>query len=86
MFRWKSFRKARVAPQVDEYIRRRYEDLAVCIHLDIANDRGLFCHYTPWLDGIMGKFDLPEDYRSRYSLVATDSHGRHIGCSGRAWN
>lgn len=83
--RWKR-RKTRIAPLVDDYIRRRYEDLAVCIARDIVNNRGLLCYYTPWLDHMMGKFNLPLDYRARHSLVATDSEGRHIGCSGAAQN
>lgn len=83
MFKW---RKSRIAPQVDDYIRRRYEDLAVCIAKDIANNRGLFCYYTPWLDHMMGKFNLPQDYRVRHSLVVTDSEGKHIGCSGAVSN
>lgn len=80
--RWKT----RVAPQLDPYIQRRYEDMAVCIQVDIASNRGLLCHYTPWLDQIMEKFDLPEEYRLRHSLVATDAHGRHIGRSGAVQN
>lgn len=79
-------RKARVAPYVDIYIRRRYEDMAVCIHADIASNKGLLCYYTQWLDQMMVKFDLPEEYRSRHSLVATDSHGKHVGCSGATSN
>lgn len=79
-------RKTRVAPQVDRYIHRRYEDMAVCIQVDIASNRGLLCYYTAWLDQIMEKFNLPEEYRLRHSLVATDSHGRHIGCSGAVQN
>lgn len=79
--------KTRIAPlQVDEYVRRRYEDLAVCIAQDLASDRGLFCYYTPWLEYMMGKFNLPGNYRMKHSLVAKDSQGRHIGCSGAAKN
>lgn len=81
--RWKT----RIAPeQVDTYTKRRYEDLAVCISRDIASNRGLFCYYTPWLDHMMGKFDLPQEYRARHSLVATDSQGKNIGCSGAMKN
>lgn len=75
-----------MAPQVDPYIRRRYEDMALCIHVDIDADRGLLCYYTPWLDQIMERFDLPEEYRLRHSLVATDAQGRHIGRSGAVKN
>ena len=80
-------RKARIAPlQVDDYVRRRYEDLAVCIAQDLASNKGLFCYYTPWLDYMMSKFDLPGDYRMNHSLVARDPQGRHIGCSGAVKN
>lgn len=79
-------KKTRIAPQVDDYVRRRYEDLAVCIAHDIANNRGLVCYYTPWLDHMMGKFNFPLDYRARHSLVAMDLEGRHIGCSGAVKN
>ena len=34
----------------------------------------------------MVKLELPEEYRERHGLVATDSHGRHIGCSGAVKN
>lgn len=83
--RWKT----RIVPEVQEadvYTRRRYEDLAVCIAHDIASNRGLFCYYTPWLDHMMGKYDLSQEYRARHSLVATDSQGKHIGCSGAVKN
>ena len=79
-------RRARVVPKVDPYIERRYEDMAVSIRTDIARNKGLFCYYTPWLEQIMERFELPEEYRRRHSLVATDSNGRHIGCSGATTN
>ena len=77
-----------MVPLVDEtgYISRRYDDLAVCIHFDIANNRGLFCYYTEWLEEMMCKHNLPVEYRARHSLVAKDSHGRSIGCSGAVEN
>ena len=67
-------------------MRRRYEDLAECIHQDIARDRGLLCLYSRWLDFMMAKVNLPEEFRRRHSLVLTDSQGRHIGCSGAVKN
>lgn len=54
----------------------------MCIARDIARNRGLLCYYTQWLEDMMGKFDLPQDYRARHSLIAIDSQGKHIGCSG----
>ena len=80
-------KKSRVAPQTpDAYILRRYKDLAVCINMDINNDRGLFCYYTPWLDYMMEKFNFSEDLKKRNTLVVTDSQGKHIGCSGAVHN
>jgi hypothetical protein len=80
-------RKTRVAPQlVDSYIQRRYEDMAVCIARDISSNRGLFCHYSPWLDLMMSKFELTVEYRAKHSLVVRDSQGQHIGCSGAVKN
>lgn len=83
---WRRKLKVRTAPEVDDYIRRRYEDMAVCIHLDIARDMGLYNYYAPWLDFMMSKFDLPEHIRKQNTLVITDCNGRHIGCSGAMKN
>ncbi len=83
MFRRK---KSRVAPEEDTYVKRRYEDLTECIHRDIANNRGLLCYYSTWLDFMMVKFSLPDEFRKRHSLAITDSEGRHIGCSGAVNN
>ena len=68
------------------YITRRYQDLAVCIHADIANNRGLYNYYAPWLENMMDKHELPDHVKWKNSLVLTDSEGRHIGCSGAVKN
>ena len=83
---WRRKLKVHVAPEVDVYIRRRYEDMAVCIHLDIARDMGLYNYYAPWLDYMMKEFDLPDHIRKRNTLVITDSNGQHIGCIGAVKN
>lgn len=83
MFRRK---KTKIAPQVDEYIRRRYEDMAVCIHFDIASNRGLICYYASWLELMMEKFNFSDGLKAKRSLIATDSQGRNIGCSGAVEN
>ncbi len=75
-----------MSPEIEGYVRRRYEDLAVCIHFDIANDRGLYNYYSPWLNYMMEKHCLPDHVRKKNTLVVTDSAGRHIGCSGASQN
>ena len=81
---WK--KTVRVAPELEAYIYKRYEDLAVRIHADIANNRGLYNYYAPWLDYMMDKYDLPDHVKRKNSLIVTDSLGRHIGCSGAVAN
>ena len=83
MFRRK---KTKIAPQVDEYIERRYEDMAVYIHHDIASNRGLICYYASWLELMMEKFNFSDGLKTEHSLIATDSKGRNIGCSGAVEN
>lgn len=60
--------------------------MAVCIHLDIASNKGLICYYTSWLELMMEKFNFSEDLKAEHSLIATDSQGRNIGCSGAVEN
>jgi len=79
-------KRIRVAPELEVYVNRRYQDLAFCIHVDIANNRGLHNYYAPWLDCTMDKHDLPDHVKWKNSLVLTDSEGRHIGCSGAVQN
>lgn len=37
-------------PETDAYVQRRYTDLAVTIHTDIKQGRGLHNHYSHWLE------------------------------------
>ena len=60
-------RKKKVQPLLDEYISRRYDDIAVCIHADLLSERGLQNHYTPWLEGMLQGF--PEAQRKKRSLM-----------------
>ena len=62
-------RSQRVHPDVliqDAYIKRRYEDLSVCIHKDIKNGRGQYNYYAPWLDLKLQSF--PTFYREKHSV------------------
>ena len=60
--------------------------MAVCIHEDIAQNRGLYSYYAPWLDSMMNKFGFTECMKEEYTLVITDCNGKHIGCSGAVTN
>lgn len=62
-------RSQRVHPDVliqDAYVKRRYEDLSVCIHRDIKNGRGQYNYYAPWLDLKLQSF--PTFYREKHSV------------------
>lgn len=63
-------RSQRVHPDVlvqDAYIKRRYEDLSVCIHKDIRNGRGQYNYYAPWLELKLQSF--PAFYREQHSVL-----------------
>ncbi len=83
-------RKSRILPHIaighDAYIKRRYRDLAICISVDIAENRGLFCHYTPWLEYRMEKSNFPDHLRKKSTLIVKDSQGKHVGRSGAVCN
>ena len=70
---WSMFkrrRSQRVHPGVevqDAYLRRRYEDLSVCIHTDIKNGRGRYNYYAPWLELKLQSF--PAFYREKHSVL-----------------
>ena len=67
---FKRRRSQRVHPDVliqDAYIKRRYEDLAVCIHEDIKNGRGRYNYYAPWLELKLQSF--PTFYREKHSIL-----------------
>ena len=62
-------RAQRVHPDVliqDAFIKRRYEDLSVCIHNDIKNGRGQYNYYAPWLELKLQSF--PAFYREQHSV------------------
>lgn len=61
------FKRRRIQPAIDEYIVRRYEDIAVCIYRDIQSGRGMRNYYAPWLEGMLQR--LPASHRDKYSLV-----------------
>ena len=61
-------KKAQVQPALDPYITRRYEDLAVCIHQDLKNGRGLYSYYAPWLETMLQRLPSAE-MRQKYSLL-----------------
>ncbi len=73
---WSMFkrrRSQRVHPDVqvqDAYIRRRYEDLSVCIRTDIKNGRGQYNYYAPWLELKLQPF--PAFYREKHSVLKDD--------------
>lgn len=67
---FKRRRSQRVHPGVevqDAYIKRRYEDLSVCIHADIKNGRGQYNYYAPWLELKLQPF--PAFYREKHSVL-----------------
>ena len=70
---WSMFkrrRSQRVHPGVeiqDTYLKRRYEDLSVCIHVDIKNGRGQYNYYAPWLELKLQPF--PAFYREKHSVL-----------------
>ena len=67
---FKRRRSQRVHPDVvvqDAYIKRRYEDLSVCIHRDIKNGRGRYNYYAPWLELKLQSF--PTFYREKHSVL-----------------
>ena len=67
---FKRRRSQRVHPDVliqDAYIKRRYEDLSLCIHKDIKNGRGRYNYYAPWLELKLQTF--PAFYREKHSVL-----------------
>ena len=67
---FKRRRSQRVHPDVvvqDAYIKRRYEDLSVCIHKDIKNGQGQYNYYAPWLELKLQSF--PAFYREKHSVL-----------------
>lgn len=62
-------KKTQVRPALDPYITRRYDDLAVCIHYDLKNGRGLYSYYAPWLETML------VEMRQKYSLLPSDGTG-----------
>ena len=56
----------------DAYIKRRYEDLSVCIHKDIKNGSGLYNYYAPWLETKLQSF--PAQYREKHSVLQSKDH------------
>lgn len=76
---FKRKRSQRVHPDVlvqDAYIKRRYEDLSVCIHKDIKNGSGLYNYYAPWLEMKLQSF--PAQYREKHSVMQSKDHGFKI--------
>lgn len=65
------FRRKKVQPSVDEYILRRYDDIAVRIYADLHSERGLQNLYAPWLEGMLQGF--PAAQRNKYSLMTANS-------------
>ena len=61
-------KKTQVQPELDPYITRRYEDLAVCIHHDLKNGRGQYSYYAPWLETMLQRLPSVE-MRQKYSLL-----------------
>ena len=51
----------------DAFIKRRYEDLSLCIHKDIKNGRGQYNYYAPWLEIKLQPF--PAHYRETHSVL-----------------
>ena len=63
-------RSRRVHPDLviqDAYIKRRYNDLSVCIHKDIKDGRGRHNYYAPWLELKLQTF--PAFYREKHSVL-----------------
>ena len=56
----------------DAYIKRRYEDLSVCIHKDIQNGCGLYNYYAPWLEMKLQSFTA--QYREKHSVMQSKDH------------
>lgn len=61
------FRRKKVHPLVDDYIKCRYEDIAVSINADLRSEKGLQNHYILWLESKLQGF--PEAQRKKYSLL-----------------
>ena len=60
-------RRGRVRPEIDPYIRLRYEDTAVWIHYDLKAGRGMHSYYAPWLESMIQT--LSPESRQKYSLM-----------------
>ena len=60
-----------MCPETDAYVQRRYTDLAVTIHADIQQSKGLYNHYSPWLEGHLQ--NLSAKARGDGSLMNTPS-------------
>ena len=66
------FRRKKIRPHVDEYIIRRYEDIAVCIHYDLKNGRGTYNYYAPWLELMLQRIPIAH-VREKHSLMVKKS-------------
>ena len=86
------FKRKKIHSELDAYIHRRYEDLAVCIHYDVKNGRGTYNYYAPWLEAMLQR--LPSvQLREKYSLMtrtpqhqlqkASTAWGEHLGAELR---
>ena len=60
-------RRGRVRPEIDPYIRLRYEDTAIWIHYDLKAGRGMHSYYAPWLESMIQI--LSPESREKYSLM-----------------
>ena len=79
------FKRKKIHSELDTYIHRRYEDLAVCIHYDIKNGRGTYSYYAPWLEAMLQRLPSAQ-LREKYSLMtqhqlqkASTAWGEHQG-------
>ena len=73
MFKLRRSQKVRPDVQIrDAYIKRRYEDLSVCIHKDIKNGRGQYNYYAPWVELMLLSF--PAHFREKHSVLEHKLH------------
>lgn len=61
-------RKARIAPETDDYVSKRYEDTAVTIHFNIQQGRTIYSAYVPWFQSMLIKYIPLNEIREKYWL------------------
>ena len=60
-------RRGRVRPEIDPYIRLRYQDTAIWIHNELKEGRGMHSYYASWLESMIQT--LSPESREKYTLM-----------------